>query len=92
MCRPDYLDRVSHTDSSLIKLCSWLPQAQLELFQSTIIEGNMKRFIISTFVAALLSVAVAPAFAAPHEHNLTTNQGVKAFFEEQGNRTGGGGD
>jgi flagellar motor component MotA len=52
----------------------------------------MKRFIISAFVATLLSVVVAPAFAAPHEHNLKTNQGVRAFWEEQGNRTGGGGD
>ena len=51
----------------------------------------MKRFIISIFVAALLSVSVTPAFAAPHEHNLKTDQGVKAFWEEQGNRTGGGG-
>ena len=49
----------------------------------------MKRFIISAFVAALLSISLAPAFAAPSDHNLKTPDGIKKFWDEQGDRSGG---
>ena len=48
----------------------------------------MKRFIISAFVAALLSISLAPAFAAPGDYNLKTPDGVKKFWEDQGDRSG----
>jgi hypothetical protein len=54
-------------------------------------EGIMTRFIASTIAAVLFTLTLAPAFAAPGDHNLKTSEGIKAFWEEQGNRTGGGG-
>jgi hypothetical protein len=51
----------------------------------------MKRIIISAFVAAILSISLAPAFAAPSDHDLKTSEGVKKFWEDQGNRGGDSG-
>jgi hypothetical protein len=53
-------------------------------------EGIMKHCIASAIAAVLFALTLAPAFAAPSDHDLKTSEGVKAFFEEQGNRTGGG--
>jgi cytochrome b subunit of formate dehydrogenase len=50
----------------------------------------MRRIILSAFVFVLMTWSLAPAFAAPSDHNLKTNEGVKKFFEEQQNNSGGG--
>jgi hypothetical protein len=49
----------------------------------------MKRFIISAFIAALLSISLTPAFAAPYQHNLNSPDGYKKFWDEQSDRKGG---
>jgi hypothetical protein len=54
----------------------------------------MKKFILSMFAVilavGLVSMALGPAFSAPSDHNLKTDQGIKNFWTEQGDRTGGG--
>jgi hypothetical protein len=52
----------------------------------------MKRIIISALAATLLSISMAPAFAAPGDFNLKTSEGIKKFWDDQGNRGGDSGN
>jgi hypothetical protein len=49
----------------------------------------MKRFIISTFISGLLCLSLAPAIAAPSDHDLKTTKGVTSLHDEIQRNSGG---
>jgi hypothetical protein len=42
----------------------------------------MKQFIISALIIGLLSYSMHPVLAAPSDHDLKSDKGVRGLFEE----------